>query len=183
MSSEALRAVGRDYLQKVGRPTLKAVGLALTAGGITFVVAHQGWQASIEIGVLVAIVVAVVVLLSVLALAVGQLDRKRTEASRTVTVLNQKIGAHKAIAAWVKNCEMSLRDEAQKLSRDQLLVRELDLLTHNTLNSLAYPFYSQGLLDHIRALAEGEAKQSVEDRLEALLAFLKKNLEAGAFLV
>jgi hypothetical protein len=183
MSSQALRQVARDYLRTVGKSTLKAVTLTGLTGVATFFVTHQGFEASLEVGVLVAALTAVATLIVLLALAVGRQDRRLAQLARDFEIVNQKIAAHKAIAAWVNNCETSLNDTAEQLSPDALALQALKSLKQNTLNSLGYSFYGPDLSARIRSLAAGEPGQSVDSRLDDLLSFLKKDLEAGSFLV
>jgi hypothetical protein len=184
MPSESLARVRADFLRSVGRSSLRAVGLALLIGALTFVLGHQGAGFTITTGVAVAVLVAALSLIVTLIRTVASLDAQIRQQRRDIGVLNQKIGVHKAIAAWVSNCEQSLSDRGQGPPTEARLKQELDLLEANVINSVKnYEFYSPQLHDLVRSLAEGAPGDSVETRLNRLLVQLKRDLQAGSYLV
>jgi hypothetical protein len=184
-SSETLQQVRTEFFQKAGPTALRAIAAALVLGAITFVVAHQGWKVTIESGVLLALVVAFATYVGILTLSVRRLESMSSELQHTVEIQNQRIGAHLSIAAWVNNCEVSLATEGyggSGLTHDQLVMQELASLETSAANSLGYPFYSPALIDRIHELPSDDGGRSEQERLDELLAYLKKQLEAGAYL-
>jgi len=164
--SETLSQVREEFFRTVGPTTLRAIVLAGALGAVTLVVAHQGWEVPVETGVLLALLVAFTSFAGILIRAVGRLETRSKALQGSLEVLNQRLGAHFAIAAWVSNCEVSLdHPEGSGLTREQRVPQELELLEANSASSLKYPFYSPDLTDRIHELATGDGQQSKEERL------------------
>ena len=137
--------------------TLRAIVLALLSGAITYYVAHAHVGVTVAVGVLLAIVVAFASFVGVLVLAVGDLEARYRAGSETVTVLNQKIGAHRAIYAWVTGCETSLADPGMPVSAPGRAAQLLMYLEANVVNSHSpYAFYPSSHVDQVKAIASGQ---------------------------
>ncbi len=180
-----LGRVWKELRQKVGLATLKAFGFAAVLGLITYFLGHQGAGFTVAAGILVALAVASGSFFWLLVLAVGDLELKFEEADETVELMNQKIGAHRAIYGWVDGCESALTDRSQALPTMQdRVAQELMFLEANVVNSLSsYPHYPPSLIDQVKEIAAGKPGEAAAIRLERLLAQLRKNLAAGTYLV
>lgn len=184
MRSEILVRVRKDFLTSLGVPTLKASAVAVLFGAVTYVLGHQSAGLTVATGIAVAVIVASVSLILMLARMVKQLDATTQTQRHDIEVLNQRIASHRAIAAWVENCENALNNAGRGSLSEAGTQQELDLLVANVINSIKnYSFYVPQMQDHIRSLAEGQPGEPVDQRLHALLGQLKRNLQAGAYLV
>jgi len=131
VGGETLGRVRKEFRRKVGLATLKAFGFAVVLGLITYFLGHQGAGFTVATGILVALVVACASFVWLLLLAVGDLELRYRKADETVRLMNQKIGAHRAIYGWVDGCESALADRGQALPMQDRVAQELMFLEAN----------------------------------------------------
>lgn len=169
-----------DVRRRVGRSTIRAIAAGITLGIITAILGGQAAALSIEAATAYAAVVAVGTFGVALVLQVGALEVAKNQAADSDRIKAERIGVHKAIYAWVDACEIHLADDSHPTSAEQ----ELEFLVANVKNSLApYWFMPESHSELVQRIAYGDLARPADERLRDLIAHLKKQLAAGAFLV
>lgn len=176
--SATLRELGAEYRRRLWRDVPRAAAGAVVTGSLAFVAGGQ-------IGIAVAYAVVpglffgIAAFVLMLVRAVTRLEHQRDNALETSEYMGRKIGVHKAIYGAVDGCEMRLA----QMTGNRAEIELNGLVTSVTGSICSYSFYPTVLVAQVTDIAYKDQSTPAAERLERLIAKLKKNLIEGVYLV